>query len=298
MAKYGSGSKKVTPNVGLRTSRYQYLTLEDAEPNLGFTTEKVLPLKDNYYQLVSFDGGTVYDRYWQVAPAGIITGISIFDEGFIVGTGNSINKLDFRGNIITATANDFGTISTITVAPPGNDTQLIYNSGGNFAASANLTFSSNVLSVTGLGSFSQGSYNQYIRVGVASNNIIDTTSGNLVLDANSGITSIKSVLLAGITTFSGSNSSNLVTLSQTGTGNALFANGTVISGLGSIGVGTTVPTQELDVNGDVRIRGTIYDYNNQPGNTSNILIKNSVGGMEWVNQSTVQTGAGGTYTFL
>ena len=56
MAKYGSGSKKVTPNVGLRTSRYQYLALEDAEPNLGFTTEKVLPLKDNYYQLVSFDG--------------------------------------------------------------------------------------------------------------------------------------------------------------------------------------------------------------------------------------------------
>ena len=296
MAKYGSGSKKVTPNVGLRTSRYQYLALEDAEPNLGFTTEKVLPLKDNYYQLVSFDGGTVYDRYWQVAPAGIITGISIFDEGFIVGTGNSINKLDFRGNIITATANDFGTISTITVAPPGSDTQLIYNSGGNFAASANLRFSSNILSVTGLGSFSQGSYNQNVRIGVASNNVIDTTSGNLVLDANSGITSIKSVLLAGITTFSGSNSSNLVTLSQTGTGNALFANGTVISGLGSIGVGTTVPTQELDVNGDVRIRGTIYDYNNQPGNNSDILIKNSVGGLEWVNQSTVETGAGGTYT--
>ena len=296
MAKYGSGSKKVTPNVGLRTGRYQYLALEDAEPNLGFTSEKVLPLKDNYYQLVSFDGGTVYDRYWQVAPAGIITGITIFDEGFIVGTGNSINKLDFRGNIITATANNFGTISTITVAPPGSDTQLIYNSGGNFAASANLTFSSNILSVTGLGSFSQGSYNQYVRVGVASNNVIDTTIGNLVLDANSGITSIKSALLAGISTFSGSNSSNLVTLSQTGTGNALFANGTVISGLGSIGVGTTVPTQELDVNGDIRLRGTIYDYNNQPGNTSDILVKNSVGGLEWVNQSTVQTGAGGTYT--
>ena len=296
MAKYGSGSKKVTPNVGLRTNRYQYLALEDAEPNLGFTTEKVLPIKDNYYQLVSFDGGTVYDRYWQVAPAGIITGISVFDEGGIVGTGNSINKLDFRGNIITATANNFGTISTITVAPPGNDTQLIYNSGGNFAASANLTFSSNVLSVTGLGSFSQGSYNQYIRVGVASNNIIDTTSGNLVLDANSGITSIKSVLLAGITTFSGSNSSNLVTLSQTGTGNALFANGTVISGLGSIGVGTTVPTQELDVNGDIRLRGTIYDYSNQPGSTGQVLVKNIFGGLEWISQSTLQTGAGGTYT--
>jgi Chaperone of endosialidase len=296
MAKYGSGSKKVTPNAGLRTSRYQYLALEDAEPNLGFTSEKVLPIKDNYYQLVSFDGGTVYDRYWQVAPAGIITGISIFDEGLIVGTGNSINKIDFRGNIITATANNFGTISTITVAPPGNDTQLIYNSSGNFAASANLTFSSNTLSVTGFGSFSQGSYNQYVRVGVESNNIIDTTNGNLVLDANSGITSIKSILLAGITTFSGSNSSNLVTLSQTGTGNALFANGTVISGLGSIGVGTTIPTQELDVNGDVRLRGTIYDYNNLPGNTGQVLVKNVLGGLDWINQSTLQTGAGGTYT--
>ena len=75
------------------------------------------------------------------------------------------------------------------------------------------------------------------------------------------------------------------------------AGGTVIAttGIGSVGIGTTNPTQELDLNGDLRLRGTIYDYNNQPGTTAQVLAKNLFGGVTWVDQGTIRSGAGGTY---
>ena len=65
-----------------------------------------------------------------------------------------------------------------------------------------------------------------------------------------------------------------------------------------VGVGTTTtpPTQELQVNGNLRLTGTIYDYNNLPGNNTNILVKNNFGGLTWVSQSTIRAGAGGTIT--
>jgi hypothetical protein len=74
--------------------------------------------------------------------------------------------------------------------------------------------------------------------------------------------------------------------------------GTVITttGVGSVGIGTTNPTQELHVQGDLRLTGTIYDFNNQPGNNTELLVKNNFGGLTWVDQNTIRAGAGGTYT--
>jgi len=63
-----------------------------------------------------------------------------------------------------------------------------------------------------------------------------------------------------------------------------------------VGIGSTLPTQRLDVNGNLRLTGTIYDYNNQPGINAQILVKNNFGGVTWVNQDTVRAGAGGTIT--
>jgi hypothetical protein len=68
-----------------------------------------------------------------------------------------------------------------------------------------------------------------------------------------------------------------------------------VQSTGLIGIGTTNPTQELHLQGDLRLTGTIYDFNNQPGNTSEVLIKNIFGGLTWANQSTIRAGAGGTY---
>ena len=129
-----SGKRKLAALSGLSTDRHVYLSPEETEPNLGFVGEKTLPIRDEYYQLVTVENGGQYDRYWQVAPSGILTtGLTIFDEGGIVGTGNSISKLDFVGNIVNVTANNFGSISTITISPPGSSSQIIFNDDGSFA---------------------------------------------------------------------------------------------------------------------------------------------------------------------
>ena len=64
------------------------------------------------------------------------------------------------------------------------------------------------------------------------------------------------------------------------------------SGIASVGIGTATPSQELDVNGDIRIRKTIYDWNNEPGDQGELLTK-GLYGLEWTNASAVRSGAGG-----
>jgi hypothetical protein len=46
---------------------------------------------------------------------------------------------------------------------------------------------------------------------------------------------------------------------------------------GEIGVGTTTPTRSLDVFGDARLRGNIYDSNNNTGSTGQVITKTSTG---------------------
>ena len=72
--------------------------------------------------------------------------------------------------------------------------------------------------------------------------------------------------------------------------------GTVITttGIGSVGIGTTNPTQKLHLDGDFRITGTIYDSLNQPGSQGDLIIKTATGGLEWVEQQSITAGAGGT----
>ena len=64
-------------------------------------------------------------------------------------------------------------------------------------------------------------------------------------------------------------------------------------GISSIGIGTTVPTQSLHVQGDFRLTGTIYDFNEDGGNQNDILTKGTTG-VEWVSNNAVRSGAGGT----
>jgi hypothetical protein len=114
MAKYLTGRENVREFSGLSTDRHLYLGLEEAEPNLGYPGEKPLAVAERYYTLVTIDNGTTYDRYWTAAaPAEITGGISIYDEGNLVGTANSVSKINFVGRGVTATAS--GSISTITV---------------------------------------------------------------------------------------------------------------------------------------------------------------------------------------
>ena len=62
------------------------------------------------------------------------------------------------------------------------------------------------------------------------------------------------------------------------------------SGSGSLGIGTTSPTKTLDVNGDARIRGGIYDVNNTVGAANSVLTADGSGGWSW---QPVVSGGGG-----
>ena len=114
--RYLSGRSKIIGFSGLSTDRHLYVEPGQVEPNLGFPGEKSLPVSSTYYKLITVDNGSTFDRYWQEdTPATLVNGISVFDEGTLVGTANTVSKLDFVGSAVSATAS--GTISTITVTP-------------------------------------------------------------------------------------------------------------------------------------------------------------------------------------
>jgi hypothetical protein len=117
MARFLSGRENLKEFSGLSSDRHLYLSLDEAEPNLGYPGEKQVAAAARYFTLVTIENGTTYDRYWvEAAPAELTAGISIFDEDILVGTANSVSKLNFVGRGVVATAS--GSISTITVDVP------------------------------------------------------------------------------------------------------------------------------------------------------------------------------------
>ena len=240
MPKYLSGRAKRTPQNRLTDDRYQYLGLEQAEPNIGDPpTASGTPgiPAGTQYQMVSVLSNPG-ERYWVPVGGGIIPGsISVYDEGSLVGTVSSITQLNFVGNAIEANAVALGIAATITVSPPGNNGSVLYKDSGDFATSSNLIFNGTV--------------------GIL-------TVGKGVEVGDTGL--------------------------KVGVGGTFL---TITSGIGSIGIGITLPTQELDLDGDARLRGTIYDFNNDPGSQGNILTK-GVNGIEWTSDNAIRSGAGGT----
>ena len=51
---------------------------------------------------------------------------------------------------------------------------------------------------------------------------------------------------------------------------------------GDVGIGTNTPTQELDVNGNVRIRQALFDSNNESG-TAGQVLSSTITGINWVD---------------
>jgi len=124
MVKYLSGRVKRTPQDQLRNDRYEYLNLEQAEPNLAdppTPTSEIPP--GSQFQLVSIPGHPGR-RYWVPLGGGLTQGsITIFDEGSQVSGTSSITQLNFVGAAVTAEASvqspsgHPGIAATITVIP-------------------------------------------------------------------------------------------------------------------------------------------------------------------------------------
>ena len=127
MARLLSGRVKVTSPTGVSTDRYSYLKLEEAEPNAG------VPDVSGYVLASDSDGG----RFWRSAPgASAINGITIKEDGSVVGTAASVNSIDFVSSNLTATASGAGSTITFNDSPTFTDLTV---SGLSSTAQLNVT---------------------------------------------------------------------------------------------------------------------------------------------------------------
>ena len=247
--KYLSGRVERTSPTGLTTDRYEYLSLDQAEPNLGDPLvgpssigAKGIPPGQQYIIATT---GIPGERYWIPKEGGIIPGtITVYNENTstgLVGGFSSTTQLVFTGNAINVTAPYAGPPYPpdvyIKISPPGNNGDVLFK---------------DVDALSGLDDFA--------------------TSSKLVFNSSVGILTIGNGL-------------------NVGSGGTIFT----IKPTGLVGIGTSSPTQELHIQGDLRLTGTVYDFNDQPGITGDVLIKNNFGGLIWVNQRSIRAGAGGTY---
>jgi hypothetical protein len=127
MAKYLSRRIVTTPLSRLTPDRYNFLGLSQAEPNLGDPLNGFsIPVGAQYF-LVGIPGDNL--RYWTPVPPGVLElGISVFDEGNLVGVAGSITKLNFIGPGVSvgATVIPGLGIATITISPASIDTAEDY----------------------------------------------------------------------------------------------------------------------------------------------------------------------------
>lgn len=99
--------------------------------------------------LVSLGGTSVT---WKSLEGVADLGITIREEGTIVGSAESVRDINFVGDLITATSSGIGaTITIANVDPGGTDGQVQYNDGGAFGGSADL-FYNDVTGRVGIGS--------------------------------------------------------------------------------------------------------------------------------------------------
>ena len=92
------------------------------------------------------------------------------------------------------------------------------------------------------------------------NTILAANPNGIVVTGIASATGFAGTFSGGIAVFSGNSTDNIVRITQTGTGNALVVEDSanpdttpfVITGIGSVGIGTNAPINHLDVHGTIR----------------------------------------------
>jgi len=159
MASPGFLSKRVRKKsqTGLTTDRYEFLGLDQAEPDLGDPLVGLssiganpAPVGGTQYVLVAASGNTG-KRYWvatsQISGAGLIPGsFSVYNNNIQVGAANSFNKFNFVGSGVTVDPVGPGLseqtgIATVRITVtdlvgPGNVNSIPYKASSGFLAGA------------------------------------------------------------------------------------------------------------------------------------------------------------------
>lgn len=237
-----------------------------------------------------------------------------------IGTTQPIATLDVRGNTNISGIATIGTVSTPQLSATnanisGVTTTGSLNIGANevissarqlkniasldavttatiesaIAAAPN-TF--NDLNVTGIGTI------QSLRSPAASFTGITTVANLNATVATVGIATITSLGVTTITSgFSTSINSWVSGVSTISTANINVGIVTRVQAT-SIGIGTTNPRQQLDVVGNIRLSGAIYDFNASPGTSGQVLISNGTSPVAWGSPGLIVAGSATSVTTI
>ncbi len=74
--------------------------------------------------------------------------------------------------------------------------------------------------------------------------------------------------------------------------------GNTVSFASSVGIGTTVARSTLDVNGDIRLSGTVYDFTGSPGTSGQVLLSNGSNPISWGSPSSIVAGSATSVTTI
>ncbi len=196
-----------------------------------------------------------------------LTGIGVSEQG--TGIGTAFTSFNFIGPGVTASAN--GTSVNVTVA------DYVSNAGVSTSV------------IGGIGSITQLNVSGISTLGTVkiSSGIISATVGVVTYYGDGSN-------LQGVNAFDVINQNNtsspvfITFASNAGVSSVGISTDKLvfIPSSGNLGIGTTNPTENLDVAGDVRIRGGLYDFNNNVGTAKSVLISTGIG-ISWVDVNTI-----------
>ena len=230
------------------------------------------------------------------APAGAITGLTIRDEGTIVGTANSVSQFNFVGSNITATASGVGATITISDNLVGTGLSISGISTLGITSVTNLT--AQQLNVTGVGTFQSSNLKIRNPANTFEYSIVGSTiaaNRNLTLpllgaDDTIATLGLASQTFTGTNTFSGSVSfsGNNVTINPTVAGGNFTLGNT--AGTGNIVVGQSTATQQTDIQAGASGVGTTKTINLGTGGLSGSFTQINIGPTAGVGTITINSG--------
>ena len=194
----------------------------------------------------------------------------------VIGDDNEINRywIPVQGGLIPGSISVYEEGSLVGTA--SSITQLNFIGNSITAVAAPYTAGVAAGTIATITSTPPGNNDEVLfkSVGIGTTSGDFATSSNLLFNTTAGILTSKQALNIGI-------------------GGSILSAFHGVSGIASVGIGTTNPSRALHVRGDLRLTGTIYDGDNTGGSTGDLLVKADDGSIEWKAPKTVQAGAGG-----
>ena len=284
MFKQTSGRVKKLSQSGLTSDRYEFLGLSQAEPDLGDPLIGVSSIAakpyppGNQYVMINV-GGETGERYWidsnnlqigQLSPGSF----TVFNNDIQVGLANSFTTFNFVGTGVTVdfvgpALEDQTGIATVRIAvidvlAPGDDYQIPYHDPitGFLRGASGFAFRPDRNESVGIGTeLTNINYKLDVigNAGISSTLYVDEIDVNFIdaLDINVGT----------VTFTSGVGTDLSVEDISVGLG------GTILKTQNSyVGIGSTLPQHKLDINGDIKLGGLVYDFTGSTGSANEVLL--------------------------